>query len=309
MIDKNINVCVACDNNYSKYAGVVIASVLANSNEDENLSFYILDGGIEQSQKDKILELKSIKDCNIKFVNIDENLFEEYKKVKTHAYITLSTYYRLKLPTLLPNINRIIYFDCDFVVNSSLLDLFNTDLGVFPIAGVKDIDIKKVKINNSYVNAGMLVMDLANMRKLDLETKFLDWTREHINTIKCGDQEIINETCKGMIKIVDDEWNVQSSNFTNRSSYTHNPKGIHFVARKKPWHFASFSYHRDFYFKYLQLTPWKLSEEELKHWTIDNQKASIIEYLKYRPLFFLRPRFYKALYLTYIKKDSRGDKC
>ena len=309
MIDKNINVCVACDNNYSKYAGVVIASVLANSNEDENLSFYILDGGIEQSQKDKILELKSIKDCNIEFVNIDESLFDEYKKVKTHAYITLSTYYRLKLPTLLPNINRIIYFDCDFVVNSSLLDLFNTDLGVFPIAGVKDIDIKKVKINNSYVNAGMLVMDLANMRKLDLETKFLDWTREHINTIKCGDQEIINETCKGMIKIVDDEWNVQSSNFTNRSSYTHNPKGIHFVARKKPWHFASFSYHRDFYFKYLQLTPWKLSEEELKHWTIDNQKASIIEYLKYRPLFFLRPRFYKALYLTYIKKDSRGDKC
>lgn len=309
MIDKNINVCVACDNNYSKYAGVVIASVLANSNEDENLSFYILDGGIEQSQKDKILELKSIKDCNIEFVNIDESLFDEYKKVKTHAYITLSAYYRLKLPSLLPNINRIIYFDCDFIINSSLLDLFNTKLEESPIAGVRDIDLKKVKKNNSYVNSGMLVMDLANMRKLDLETKFLNWTREHINTIKCGDQEIINETCKGMIKIVDDEWNVQSSNFTNRSSYTHNPKGIHFVARKKPWHFASFSYHRDFYFKYLQLTPWKLSEEELKHWTIDNQKASIIEYLKYRPLFFLRPRFYKALYLTYIKKDSRGDKC
>ena len=309
MINKDINVCVACDNNYSKYAGVVIASVLANSNKDENLSFYILDGGIEQSQKDKILELRSIKDCHIEFVNIDENLFEEYKKVKTHAYITLSTYYRLKLPTLLPNINRIIYFDCDFVVNSSLLELFNTDLGEYPIAGVKDIDLKKVRSNPSYVNAGMLVMDLANMRKLDLETKFLEWTRKNINTIKCGDQEIINETCLGMIKIVDDEWNVQSSNFTNRSSYTHHPKGIHFVARKKPWHFASFSFHRDFYFKYLQLTPWKLSEEELKHWTIDNQKASLFEYLKYRPLFFLRPRFYKALYLTYIKKPSRGDEC
>ena len=225
MINKDINVCVACDNNYSKYAGVVIASVLANSNKDENLSFYILDGGIEQSQKDKILELHSIKDCHIEFVNIDENLFEEYKKVKTHAYITLSTYYRLKLPTLLPNINRIIYFDCDFVVNSSLLELFNTDLGEYPIAGVKDIDLKKVRSNPSYVNAGMLVMDLANMRKLDLETKFLEWTRKNINTIKCGDQEIINETCLGMIKIVDDEWNVQSSNFTNRSSYTHHPKG------------------------------------------------------------------------------------
>ena len=148
MIDKNINVCVACDNNYSKYAGVVIASVLANSNEDENLSFYILDGGIEQSQKDKILELKSIKDCNIEFINIDESLFDEYKKVKTHAYITLSAYYRLKLPSLLPNVNRIIYFDCDFIINSSLLDLFNTKLEESPIAGVRDIDLKKVKKNS-----------------------------------------------------------------------------------------------------------------------------------------------------------------
>ena len=82
MVNKNINVCVACDNNYSKYAGVVIASVLANSEQDENLCFYILDGGIEKSQKDKILELKSIKDCHIEFVNIDESLFEEYKKLK-----------------------------------------------------------------------------------------------------------------------------------------------------------------------------------------------------------------------------------
>ena len=306
MVNKNINVCLACDNNYSKYAGVVIASVLANSQEDENLCFYILDGGIEENQKENIHALKSIKNCEIHFVEIDESLFEDYKKVKTHAYITLSTYYRLKLPTLLPNVDRIIYFDCDFVVNSSLLDLFNKDLEDLPLAGVSDIDIKKVRKNPTYVNAGMLVMDLANMRKLDLESQFLDWTREHINTITCGDQEIINEVCKGKIKIVEPEWNVQSSNFTNRSSYTLKPKGIHFVAKKKPWHFASFSFHRDYYFKYLQLTPWKLSDQEFKHWTVDNQKASLIEYFKYRPLFLLRPRFYKALYLTYLKPIFGG---
>ena len=45
---KHINICLACDDNYSKYAGVVIASVLANSNQDTYLNFYILDGGISQ---------------------------------------------------------------------------------------------------------------------------------------------------------------------------------------------------------------------------------------------------------------------
>jgi lipopolysaccharide biosynthesis glycosyltransferase len=77
-----INVCLACDDNYSKYAGVVIASILANSAPSDNLHFYILDGGIKEENKTKINELKSIKNCEINFVNIDESLFENYKNIK-----------------------------------------------------------------------------------------------------------------------------------------------------------------------------------------------------------------------------------
>ena len=301
-----INVCVACDDNYAKYAGVVIASVISSSAADDDLHFYILDGGIKEENKTKINELKSIKDCQINFVKIDNDMFADYLSVKTHSYISIPTFYRLKLPTLLPNVDRVIYFDCDMVINSSLKDLFNSNLDNCPVAGVKDLNKRMLKKNPTYVNAGMLVMDIKNMREQNVEAEFLAWTRKHIDTIKVGDQEIINEVLKDRIKIVDDEWNVQSSNFTNRSSYTHNPKVIHYVARKKPWHWASFSYHRDLYFKYLQLTPWALSEEELKHWTKDNQKASLIEYIKYRPLFFLRPRFYVAFYHTYIKNFSKN---
>ena len=295
-----INVCLACDDNYSKYAGVVIASVLVNSAQDDDLHFYILDGGIKEENKNKISELKSIRNCEINFIDIDKNLFTEYSKIKTHSYVTIATYYRLRLPSLLPNIDRIIYFDCDVVINSSLKELFNTEMGECLVAGVKDINKRMLKKNPTYVNAGMLVFDLKNMCKDNTEEKFLSWTIQNAESIKVGDQTIINEVCKNRIKIVHDKWNVQSSNFTNRSSYTKEPCVVHFVAKKKPWHWASFSYHRDLYFKYLQLTPWKLSEEEYKHWTKDNQKASLIEYFKYRPTFFLRPRFYEALIKTYL---------
>ena len=295
-----INVCLACDDNYAKYAAVVIASILENAKSTDKLVFYILDGGIESENKDKISSLKNLKECEINFIQIDNSQFEDYLAVKTHSYISIPTYYRLKLPTLLPNVSRVIYLDCDVVVNSSLEELFNTDMGSSPVAGVRDLNRRMLKKNPSYVNAGMLVMDLDNMKQQDVEHKFLKWTREHFETIKTGDQEIINEVLKGQIKIVDDEWNVQSSNFTNRSSYTRNPKIIHFVARKKPWHYASFSYHRDYYFKYLQLTPWALSDEDLEHWTKDNQIASLIEYVKYRPCFLLRRRFFEAFYKTYM---------
>ena len=296
-----INVCLSCDDNYAKYAGVLITSILYNAKDDDNLSIYVLDGGISNLHKDEILSLKSIKDCEINIVPIKEELYTEYKQVKTLKHISFATFYRLKLSSLLPDIDRIIYFDCDMVVCSDLKDLYNTDLGDNYFGGCLDIGWKKLfKVKRGYINAGMILFDLNKMRENDVERKFYEYTKNHLNNLKFGDQDILNYSCKGHIAILDERWNVQSSNFTNRSSYTNEPKVIHFIAKRKPWHWASFSYHRDLYFKYLQMSPYKLSDDDLKHWTKDNQKASLIAYIKHRPLFFMRFRFYKAIFLTYI---------
>ena len=297
---ETINICVACDDNYSKYAGVVIASILANALNDEKLAVFILDGGISEGHKKEIASLQSIRDFELNFIEIDQSLFSEYANIKTHSYITIATYYRLRLASLLPHIDKIIYFDCDMVINSSLYELFHTNMDGFLIAGVQDINKKMIKKNPTYVNAGMLIFNLEEIRKNGIEEKFLSWTKAHSAEIKTGDQTIINEVCKGKIKLVAPVWNVQSSNFTNRSSYTNTPRVIHFVARNKPWKDKCFSIHKNLYFKYLQLTPWKLNNTELSK----ALKSNAMEYFKYRPLFWLRPRFYKALLKTYIFKGE-----
>ena len=298
--NSGINVCLACDDNYAKYAGVVIASALYNADSEDVLNFYILDGGIKEENKENILKLKSIKDCSINFINIDSSLFSDYECIKTHKYITIATYYRLKASQLLPNIDKIIYFDCDIVINTSLKSLYDTDISGYLVAGVSDIKKKEVLKNPSYVNAGMLILNLKEIKEQNIESKFLEYTKTNIETITKGDQEIINEVCKGKIKILDNIWNVQVSNFTNRSSYTKKPKVIHYVSSNKPWKFASYSYFKDYWFKYLQLTPWALKNDEIDYWYKKNQICSILSYIKYRPLFFLRPKFWHAIYRTYI---------
>ena len=40
-MNNKINVCIACDDNYSKYAGVVIASILKNADLNGELLFNI----------------------------------------------------------------------------------------------------------------------------------------------------------------------------------------------------------------------------------------------------------------------------
>lgn len=293
-----INVCIACDDNYSRYAAVVAASILKNAQQDDELKFYILDGGISDENKDKMRGLKSIKNCEFNFVKIDNSLFEDYMKVKTHGYISLPTFYRLKAASLMPEVDRIIYFDCDMVVNSSLKDLFNSDLGEFAIGGVSDIKKTMVRRNPTYVNAGMLVMDLKRIREENIEQQFLDWTREHFDEIKVGDQQIINEVLKGKIQLLPLKWNVQSSNFTNRSSYEVRPNVIHYVGNQKPWKFGNWNYFKWFYREYAKLTNW--DEEAMREDFSESDKKGLIGYFKYRPMFFLRPRFYEALLFTYI---------
>ncbi len=297
-----MNICLSCDDKYSQYAGVVIASVLLNSKQNDIFNFYILDGNISQENKDKILSLKSIKDFDISFVKIDDTLFETYKNIGTHSYLSLPAFYRLKLPSILKDIDKVLYLDCDIIVNSSLQELYNTDIKKFYAAAVVDIATKssgyvpKLDKGNLYFNAGVLLLNLEKMRTDNVEEKFEKYTIDNIATIRVGDQEILNQVCQGKIKPLDSCWNVQSSNFVNRSDYTNNPKIVHYIGRQKPWIFGSMNYWKNLYFSVLQKTAWAYPENEKFKWTVQNEIVSIFNYVKYRPLFFLRPRFYIALY-------------
>ena len=206
-----INVCLACDDNYAKYAGVVIASVLANANKNDELCFYILDGGIKNKNKEKISQLKSIKDCEINFVPIDNSLFTDYMDVKTHAYISIPTFYRLKLPSLLPNVKRVIYFDCDFVVTSSLARLFNKNMGDYPVAGVLDINKKALKLNPNYVNSGMLLFNCNYCRKEHFFDKVVDFAKNNAKIIEFCDQDSINKVVDEYKLVISPKYNLMDT--------------------------------------------------------------------------------------------------
>lgn len=296
-----INICLSADDRYAEHAGVVIASALKSSSESDDLCFYILDGDISEENKSKIYELKKIKDCKINFVQIDKNKFDIYKSINTHQYVSIATYYRLKLGELLPNVKRIIYLDCDMIVNSSLAEIFNIDFDQNYICGVLDARVKRKKIwkDKNYVNAGMLVLDLEKIRNDKIEDKFIEYTTNNSDKIDTGDQDIINFTLENKIKILPDEWNVQVSSFTSRTTFTNNPKIIHYIGVQKPWIFGSYNFFKDKYFEALALTPWAISKEGNFKWMFLNPIVSAWNFIKKRPLFFIRPKFWKCVYLTY----------
>lgn len=291
----DINVCLSCDDKYAKYAGVVITSVLYNSNLSDNYNFYILDGNISEKNKKYFYKLNEIRPCNIKFVNIDPELFNVYSNIKTHEYISISTFYRLKLAALLQNVCKVIYLDCDVIVNTNLEELFKIDLEEFVCAGVEDIDKSKLKTNATYANAGVLLIDLLKMRKEKIEDDFQNYTLKYNDIINVGDQDIINSVLKGRIKLLPETWNVQVGNFMYRSSYISQPNIIHYIGFMKPWLCNSWAWFKSYYYKYLEISPWGEDEKERFKYLKLESFIGFCKHFMHRPFFFFNPRFFAAL--------------
>ena len=300
-MDKEINICLSCDNNYAKYAGVTITSIVYNADKGDKYHFYILDNGIKEDLKQQIC---SITDFPITFFHVNEDDFGIFKQITTHKYITLPAYFRLKIASYFPNLDKVIYLDCDTIINTNLRRLNNIDISGYLLAGVQDIKKSIVEQNPTYVNSGVLVFNLDRIRKEHIEENFFEYTQKHMAEIVCGDQEIINQVCKGRIKLIDTLWNVQTGSFINRSNFTKHPYIIHYTSKQKPWNFGSFSYNKHFYFKYLQKSPWALPQKDLIYWLLWNNIVSMLKFAKEKPRFILRSRWQRAFYYTYIQNSK-----
>lgn len=294
----NINICYTCDNNYAQYTGVSMSSILKNANKDDYIHFYIIGDNISEENKQKIDNLKEIKNCEITFIPLDKNQFKDFSKIKTTSYLTIASFFRLKLASLIQNEDKVIYLDPDTIITTSLADLFNTDINEYYCGGVADIGdkrlAKRIKLKNDefYINSGVMVVNLRKWRNDKVEELFIKFAEENPKSIRLGDQDIINKCFAGNILKLESFWNVQVVNYCSCSDYSGFFNIIHYTGKSKPWKFGSYIPAKEHYFKYLALTQWEKPNEE---WIKNSTKYGFLLYLKHRPLFFFRPGFYKYL--------------
>lgn len=150
---------------------------------------------------------------------------------------TKATLGRLFLAGEVP-LNKILYLDVDTITRGSLRELWETELTGIAGAGVIDkgaLDLwgdytKTISYGGipQYINAGVWLANLSNLRASGRAQGMLD----QINTIPLSfaDQDAINVSCKGAIRILDNRWNSSRS-----SGIAENPVISHFVSYAKFW--------------------------------------------------------------------------
>lgn len=208
---ERIHILMASNDGYSDLLICCIRSVIQNALHPEKLNFHIIDDSISDLKKELISKIARDANCLTTFYAPPQ--MKGYMASDTCA-LDKSTYYRLYVCTLIDeSINKVIYLDCDTVVLNHIEDLWSIDISDYYLAGVQDINIKgnreavDVCAPYRYINAGVLLINLAQWRKSKIEESFTKYLGENNWVVEFNDQGVINHVCKGKIRIISPKYN------------------------------------------------------------------------------------------------------
>jgi lipopolysaccharide biosynthesis glycosyltransferase len=283
-------VCAA-DDRYAMPLAVMARSALENIRSDRKVNLFIVDAGIKEVNKRKVLKSLDSGRCEVVFLPKPELLIKDIEaahnycvmeEIQAKTHLSMAAYYRLLIAELLPEyIERAIYLDCDLVVKGNLEDLWNIDFEDNYILGVPDMWIHSVSARNGllnyrelgiepntkYFNSGVMVINVRKWRTEEVFDRMVNYFKENKRYIRFHDQDILNAVFAGNWGELDPRWNVTPGIYEYSSwkespysedLYTqlfHNPYIIHFAAAEKPWnsHDALLKEH---FFHYVDTTAW-----------------------------------------------------
>ena len=217
---------------------------------------------IDEENKRKINKYQSA-NVNIEFVDLNYYIEKVKDKLYTRDYYTKTTYFRLFIPNLYPQYDKAIYLDSDIVVLGDISELYNVDIGNNLVAAAPDDVIQTTKVfqeyaekvvgvadYRNYFNAGILLMNLDEIRKFNFQDKFL-YLLETIKFTVAQDQDYLNRLCKGKVKIIDKGWDRMP--IANDDLPIEDIKIIHYNLADKPWRYDTIKY-QEYFWEYAKKT-------------------------------------------------------
>jgi lipopolysaccharide biosynthesis glycosyltransferase len=283
---KEIPIFFATDDNYIPFLDVALRSLIDNASKNYNYIINILNTGLKE---DNMKAIKLLENDNFKIVfrNISDKIDGIRNKLRNVYHFSVVMYYRIFIESLFPEYDKVLYLDCDIVVLGDIAELYNNDISNLYLAASPEEVMAEVKVFGDYVekaldvpvaeyfNAGIMVMNLAELRKDNIEKKFF----EMINRFRfrvTQDEDYLNVLCKGKTKILDLGWNKTA--FKNEKFDDKNLKLIHYKINWKPWKNRNVLY-EDYFWNYAKKTEfYDLIRQKLENYTDAQREKDEVAY-------------------------------
>ena len=299
-----IVVCAA-DNNYAMQLAVMARSAIDQLERDRNLRLFIIDGGITERNKAKIVRSLDPRRCSLTWLQVAP---EAQIKGPTLRHVTAAAYLRLLIPELLPDsIHKAIYLDSDLIVHADLGKLWDMPIADYPLLAVQEFKIPYVSSANGlanyqeiglspdcqYFNSGVLVFNLNAWRSRQLKQEMIAYIAQYGHLFHACDQEVLNAVLANQWQALDPRWNQtpeiykfsswEASPFSEEVFYQAktDPYIIHFATTSKPWNSREIYPANDLFFEYVDRTAW--AGWRLTHWRrLQNRLMREIKQLRKR---------------------------
>ncbi len=232
------------DDHYIPFLDVAIASMIENASKKYKYRIIVLNTGLDPDNVVKI-KRRETDAFAIDFVDMSEDLKHIKARFKNVYHFSIVTYYRLFIASLFPNLDKIIYLDCDIVVLGDISELYNTDLGDAVFAAAPEQFVrnthefrvyaeKALGVDpDGYVNAGVLVLSLEQFRRNEIEKKFVELLTEYDFDLLDPDQAYLNYLCAGKIFVLPNGWNKEPMPLPCEGK----KNIVHYALYKKPWQY------------------------------------------------------------------------
>jgi len=278
-MNQTTNVVFCFDESYQQHAAAAAMSVIANFEAGcENLSLHFVTEVPTEKFSLYALSLQSIFRCKVSIHDLSmyNNFLNEFTTGSKFdfRYWSKATLFRLLLPSILPKeLDKILYLDSDVIALHDVSNLLAIDIGDALTAAVVDPDEERGRQQvgtKRYFNAGVLIMKLDLWRKHDISSKCFEYLLDPESSKSYLDQDAINVVLQDRIFELPKQWNTTITNGSHSSdkifATIHDHAFVlHFITANKPWHAWYKSRFGEFYWHYLNSSPWKgITVEEPK---------------------------------------------
>jgi len=243
-----INILISVDSNYIDKAQTMLFSMRMHTQED--ITVYLLNHALPSSavaQFASFLQKKcrmDLQEIDVHKTALDDMPVGEYN-------FTIEMYYRILAQFLLPDtLDRILWIDADTVVLQDIAPFYHQEFGGAKYVVCSDSQngssfvqacIKRLALPDShtYFNSGVLLMDLALLRRETDMTYIFEQSRLLRDKLEFPDQDILNYLYQGQVKYADwKKYNYQLATIKRLpKEEAANIVILHYTGKNKPWNY------------------------------------------------------------------------